>query len=418
MAMIPVRKRPVAPCDDVANVLLPFTSSTGGNGGVGGTTVRFENASPHIEGHGHISRETLPSPPPPLPPSRGLAISPSPHASHEEIGVRYKTPIERLPTVENGRRIGEENLSRCRSLPWYLKETERRIQRTLGLAGEMWQGPSTNDNGDTQRVENIQRTRYRYPRGEDDVDTLLDEATVLEQSWYLRLKYALSEQLDEIRASAIMCEDIMENHLNMQRRYRSIPIEEVDRRMEYCRAKFLKCRLAILEKFKTFVRALKWVHLSPQRVRRGSYTREQNNALRLWLFTHFNDPYPTAQEKARLMQQCRMNDTQISNWFINSRVRIWKPCLNAVSQSQAATETVRQLEENREMRRQEQRRAKRRRSTPAHTPTPNMAIVSRIDTANGAANDDGSVPTRSLGESSSSGTTGRKDEMGEVTRRC
>ena len=272
-------------------------------------------------------------------------------SAQDTIGVRYKTPVEELPHIRTGIEQGEANLSRSSALKSYLQETEKRIQKTPGLAGEMWGGPKRS------KIS----VSVRYPRGDDDVDVLLDEATVLHSAWFARLREGLTIQLDEIKQCAIQTEELMERRLDRQRQFRSIPIEEVNKRMEYCRAKFLKCRLAVLEKYKTFVRALKWVHLSPKRVRRGSLTQVQNNVLRLWLFRHFADPYPTAAEKQQLMQECQMDDTQIGNWFINSRVRIWKPCLNAVSQSQAATETVRQLEEKRRERALERQGMKRRR---------------------------------------------------------
>ena len=271
--------------------------------------------------------------------------------TQDTIGVRYKTPVEDIPHVRAGIESGEANLSRSSALKSYLEETEKRIQKTPGLAGEMWSGP------DKTRIN----VSVRYPRGEDDVDVLLDEATVLHSVWFTKLREGLTKQLEEIKLSAIQTEELMEQRLDAQRRFRSIPVEEVNKRMEYCRAKFLKCRLAVLEKYKTYVRALKWVHLSPKRIRRGSLTQTQNNVLRLWLFRHFADPYPTTAEKQRLMHECQMDDTQIGNWFINSRVRIWKPCLNAVSQSQAAKETVRELEKQRAERRAQRLGSKRRR---------------------------------------------------------
>ncbi|XP_015931396.1 BEL1-like homeodomain protein 9 [Arachis duranensis] len=47
--------------------------------------------------------------------------------------------------------------------------------------------------------------------------------------------------------------------------------------------------------------------------------------LRRWLFEHFLHPYPTDSEKDTLVQQTGLSRCQVSNWFINARVRIWKP---------------------------------------------------------------------------------------------
>ncbi|XP_057979085.1 BEL1-like homeodomain protein 9 [Malania oleifera] len=47
--------------------------------------------------------------------------------------------------------------------------------------------------------------------------------------------------------------------------------------------------------------------------------------LRTWLFEHFLHPYPSDLEKQMLAQQTGLLKTQVSNWFINARVRLWRP---------------------------------------------------------------------------------------------
>ena len=47
--------------------------------------------------------------------------------------------------------------------------------------------------------------------------------------------------------------------------------------------------------------------------------------LREWLFQHFDRPYPTDQDKHLLSSITGLSRTQVSNWFINARVRIWQP---------------------------------------------------------------------------------------------
>ncbi|KAE8728981.1 BEL1-like homeodomain protein 6 [Hibiscus syriacus] len=44
--------------------------------------------------------------------------------------------------------------------------------------------------------------------------------------------------------------------------------------------------------------------------------------LRAWLFEHFLNPYPKDADKILLARQ---TDSQVANWFINARVRLWKP---------------------------------------------------------------------------------------------
>ncbi|GMH39463.1 hypothetical protein BSKO_07361 [Bryopsis sp. KO-2023] len=47
--------------------------------------------------------------------------------------------------------------------------------------------------------------------------------------------------------------------------------------------------------------------------------------LREWLFQHFDRPYPSDRDKKLLAAVTSMTRTQVSNWFINARVRIWQP---------------------------------------------------------------------------------------------
>lgn len=47
--------------------------------------------------------------------------------------------------------------------------------------------------------------------------------------------------------------------------------------------------------------------------------------LRAWLFQHFLHPYPKDSDKQMLAKQTGLTRSQVSNWFINARVRLWKP---------------------------------------------------------------------------------------------
>ncbi|XVE69279.1 hypothetical protein DITRI_Ditri09bG0139000 [Diplodiscus trichospermus] len=52
--------------------------------------------------------------------------------------------------------------------------------------------------------------------------------------------------------------------------------------------------------------------------------------LKTWLFDHFLHPYPTDSEKLMLARQTGLSRTQVSNWFINARVRLWKPMVEEI----------------------------------------------------------------------------------------
>lgn len=48
---------------------------------------------------------------------------------------------------------------------------------------------------------------------------------------------------------------------------------------------------------------------------------EQRSILKSWLYSHYNYPYPTQEEKNSLMLLTGLNQGQINNWFVNIRRR-------------------------------------------------------------------------------------------------
>ncbi|XP_072995017.1 homeobox protein BEL1 homolog [Typha latifolia] len=64
----------------------------------------------------------------------------------------------------------------------------------------------------------------------------------------------------------------------------------------------------------------------PWRPQRGLPERAVS-VLRAWLFEHFLHPYPSDVDKHILARQTGLSRSQVSNWFINARVRLWKPMI-------------------------------------------------------------------------------------------
>ncbi|KAL3814105.1 hypothetical protein ACJIZ3_015373 [Penstemon smallii] len=58
--------------------------------------------------------------------------------------------------------------------------------------------------------------------------------------------------------------------------------------------------------------------------------------LRAWLFEHFLHPYPKDSDKIMLARQTGLTKSQVSNWFINARVRLWKPMVEEMYKEEAA----------------------------------------------------------------------------------
>ncbi|XP_071701740.1 BEL1-like homeodomain protein 2 [Rutidosis leptorrhynchoides] len=62
------------------------------------------------------------------------------------------------------------------------------------------------------------------------------------------------------------------------------------------------------------------------------------NILRAWLFEHFLHPYPSDADKHLLARQTGLSRNQVSNWFINARVRLWKPMVEEMYQQEGKEE--------------------------------------------------------------------------------
>ncbi|GMI94068.1 BEL1-like homeodomain 4, SAWTOOTH 2 [Hibiscus trionum] len=75
----------------------------------------------------------------------------------------------------------------------------------------------------------------------------------------------------------------------------------------------------------------------PWRPQRGLPERSVN-ILRAWLFEHFLHPYPSDADKHLLARQTGLSRNQVSNWFINARVRLWKPMVEEMYQQETKEE--------------------------------------------------------------------------------
>lgn len=85
----------------------------------------------------------------------------------------------------------------------------------------------------------------------------------------------------------------------------------------------------------------------PWRPQRGLPERSVS-VLRAWLFEHFLHPYPTDADKHILAKQTGLTRSQVSNWFINARVRLWKPMVEEMYIEETKEEKVDQVGQNAE----------------------------------------------------------------------
>lgn len=68
--------------------------------------------------------------------------------------------------------------------------------------------------------------------------------------------------------------------------------------------------------------------------------------LRSWLFEHFLHPYPNDSEKLVLASQTGLSKNQVSNWFINARVRLWKPMIEEMYKEEFGDDSVNPVQDS------------------------------------------------------------------------
>ncbi|KAL3530315.1 hypothetical protein ACH5RR_009637 [Cinchona calisaya] len=73
------------------------------------------------------------------------------------------------------------------------------------------------------------------------------------------------------------------------------------------------------------------------------------SVLRAWLFEHFLHPYPKDSDKQMLAKQTGLTRSQVSNWFINARVRLWKPMVEEMYLEETKNQEQDGSESNKEL---------------------------------------------------------------------
>ncbi|KAK1423376.1 hypothetical protein QVD17_18677 [Tagetes erecta] len=109
-------------------------------------------------------------------------------------------------------------------------------------------------------------------------------------------------------------------------------------------------RLKLLEQSLRQQRAFQQMGMMEQeawRPQRGLPERSVN-ILRAWLFEHFLHPYPSDADKHLLSRQTGLSRNQVSNWFINARVRLWKPMVEDMYQQESKEEQGDHMNHNQE----------------------------------------------------------------------
>lgn len=70
--------------------------------------------------------------------------------------------------------------------------------------------------------------------------------------------------------------------------------------------------------------------------------------LKTWLMSpeHINHPYPSESEKARMVADTGIEMKRLNNWFVNNRIRFWKPRFEAMQKQQEMKKRATKYKEN------------------------------------------------------------------------
>merc|ERR1712078_544862 len=72
--------------------------------------------------------------------------------------------------------------------------------------------------------------------------------------------------------------------------------------------------------------------------------------LREWLMSpeHIHHPYPSESEKARIIADTGIDRKRLNNWFVNNRIRFWKPRFEAMQKRKNEQQKKRKLTDSKE----------------------------------------------------------------------
>lgn len=145
-------------------------------------------------------------------------------------------------------------------------------------------------------------------------------------SKFLILQKTYKEEAETINESRKEWLEKYEKLFKEQSKFRYISQLEQDRVYKDIDTKINKILTLLKDKYLSKVFTLQENVLMKSK-KRGNLPKTATNVLKNWLFQHFLHPYPSEDEKREISRQTNLTITQINNWFINARVRTWRPML-------------------------------------------------------------------------------------------
>ncbi|KAA8496557.1 BEL1-like homeodomain protein 10 [Porphyridium purpureum] len=189
-----------------------------------------------------------------------------------------------------------------------------------------------------------------YPGTDEDVDILVNGKFQLGSSARVAARvfpgarvqenlYAVSHEaefeefkkrLQLMRARCVAYSFYLTEELELQKDFRLVPDVEIHERRREIVMTFLRARQKLIRSYISC--AMKVRAWNVQRMLFGkSFGRlDSSSVLWMWLFDNILKPYPKKAEKEQLAQQTGLSEMQIANWFINARMRFWRPLVTFI----------------------------------------------------------------------------------------
>lgn len=163
--------------------------------------------------------------------------------------------------------------------------------------------------------------------GKDQSDKQEEVNTFIER--FLALQTQYKEEADYVYHAEMEWTQRYDKVLLEQSKVRYVSPLEREQIVKNIRTKFTNLLQNVKDKYATKVFSLQESVLMRSK-KRGNLPKHATNILKTWLFSNFLHPYPSESEKLELSQQTGLTITQINNWFINARVRTWRPMLESM----------------------------------------------------------------------------------------
>ena len=142
-----------------------------------------------------------------------------------------------------------------------------------------------------------------------------------------KLKSLYEDHLNDINKA---CDDFCKRNLSIletQSTQRPVTRSQMVKVVAAIHEKFAEVRVQLHRETLSKIISVKRSVGSLRLKKRANLPKGAKIVLRKWMMEHFVNPYPSEEEKTLLAKKAGISFDQVNNWFINARVREWKPML-------------------------------------------------------------------------------------------